>query len=150
VAPGLLLLSAVSAACSGGPIDFSANQSLTITTPSPLAVVSLPLEAAWHVTGSSHDRYAVFVDRTPIAPGAQLRALAGTSCKHHAHCPSASFLAGLGVYVTSSQGVSIPSLPDLGGTNGDEPQPVHTLTVVLVNSAGRRIGASSWQTEFRG
>jgi hypothetical protein len=136
------------AGCSGA--DFSADQSVHITSPQPLALVSVPFRVAWSVSRHSGDRFAVFLDSTPMAPGTTLRQLAGTACKGQVHCPDATYLAGLGIYLTSSNRVTIPALPATAGTNGREPHPVHTLTVVLVNAAGSRVGSAAWETEFRG
>jgi hypothetical protein len=84
-----------------------------------------------------------------MAPGSTLRDLAGRVCKDQTECPSAAYLAGLGVYLTSSREVTISSLPELSGTNLREPHSVHTVSIVLINAAGRRINATSWQSEFR-
>lgn len=150
LAGGLGLLATALAGCSGAPITFSADQSVHITSPAPLATVSVPFQASWSTGGHAHARYAVFLDSAPMAPGSTLRQLAGTSCKDQVHCPNAAFLAGIGVYLTASNRVVVPALPALAGTDGREPHPVHTLTIVAINAAGRRIGAGAWETEFRG
>ena len=126
------------------------DQSLALTAPAPLTTVSPPFVVSWTTSGHRHSRFGVFVDQSPIAPGQTLRVLATTQCQREPGCrPDASYLAGLGVYVTSSDHVRVPVLQPLAGTDEQDAHPVHTVTVVLMNAQGRRIGEAAWQVEFR-
>lgn len=145
LAGGLAITAGLLTGCAG-PIDFSADSSVHITTPSPLSVVSLPMTVHWDAPPG---RYAVFVDQAPISPGRTLRQLAGKACQGKANCPGAAYLQTIGVYVSSTGHVVIPGVPVLGSTNGHEPHPTHTLVLVRIDGGGRRVGAAYWESEFR-
>jgi hypothetical protein len=134
--------------CGGG--SFVADQSVHITSPAPLTSVSRPFVVSWTASGHRDARFAVFVDQSPIAPGHSLRDLAAAQCSRQPGCPDPSYLAGLGVYVTGSDHVTVPVLVPLAGTAGREAYPVHVATLVLTDSSGRRTTDASWQVEFRG
>jgi hypothetical protein len=136
-------------ACSGAPLAFVADQRLRITSPAPLSTVTTPFSVSWSGSLPGGTSYAVFVDRTPIAPGHALRDLADEQCKQQSGCPDPTYLAGLGVYVTSSNHVEVTELADLGGTGGRASDPTHTLTLVEVGSDGRRRAEAAWTVEFR-
>lgn len=127
------------------------DQSLAITAPAPLTTVSPPFVVSWTASRHRHSRFGVFVDQSPIAPGQSLQGLATTQCQHEPGCrPDASYLAGLGVYVTTSDHVTVPVLEPLAGADEQDAHPVHMVTIVLMNSEGRRIGEAAWQVEFHG
>jgi hypothetical protein len=144
LASGVLVL----ASLGGGARAFVADRSVYITSPWPLATVTPPFTIAWR---GPHRRYAVFVDIPPIAPGRSFRDLAPTSCQQVRMCePSADFLTTIGVYETSTDEVSLTTLPSLTGVGSKERHPIHLATVVVVDAGGRRVGAGAWQVEFRG
>jgi hypothetical protein len=143
---GLLVCALLMAGC-GGVTSLTADHSVTITSPSPLSTVSTPFVISW--TSTRHQAtYALFLDQVPISPGQTLSDLADEQCKHQPGCPDASYLAGLGIYITQSNQVTIPTLSAVGGTTGQENHPVHTATIVILNSQMRRVGESAWQVEF--
>jgi len=132
-----------------GSRAFVANQSVHIVSPAPLATVTAPFVVTWTASERSDGGFAVFVDLSPIAPGHSLRDLASDQCKQQPGCLNASYLAGLGVYLTRLDHVTIPALQPLAGTEGRQAHPVHILTVVMMDSGGRRVGDAAWQVEFR-
>lgn len=150
---GLVLVCAIALAVAGletGSRSFVADQGLHITSPAPLATVSVPFTMAWSGPHKAGRRYGVFVDSTPIAPGRSLRDMATQQCKRLPGCqPSASYLAGLGVYVSSSDQLTVPTLEPVGGVAGREGHPVHTARVVVLDFSGRRVGDAAWEVEFR-
>ena len=149
VVAALVLAAAGMAAC--GQTPFVADQTIHVLTPAPLATVSAPFVVSWTGAGLSDNRFAVFVDRTPIAPGHSLRDLATDQCKRQPGCPGDVYLAGLGVFLTDSDRVTVPVLQPLaGGTASRQAHPVRTLTLVVMDAQGRRVGDSAWQVEFRG
>jgi hypothetical protein len=79
-----------------------------------------------------------------------MRDLADDRCKRQAQCPDATYLATKGVYVTSSNSVTVAALPAVGGVGGTAPKPAHTATVVLLDRSSRRVGDANWTVEFRG
>jgi hypothetical protein len=130
--------------------SFVTNQSVHVISPAPLTTVSAPFVVAWTVSGRTGPRFAVFVDQSPIAPGQSIDDLASQQCQRQPGCVNASYLAGLGVFLTASDQVTVPVLAPLGGAAGREAFPVHTVTVVLMDSQGRRVGDAAWRVEFRG
>jgi hypothetical protein len=145
----LCLLCASVAGCAGAPRAFVADQRLRITSPTVLGTVTTPFSVSWTGSRPGDHSYAVFVDRMPFGPGETVRDLADRQCKHEPGCPDAEYLAGLGVYVTTSQSVEVTHLVPLGGTAGRASHPVHTLTVIALDGRGRRRGEAAWTVEFR-
>lgn len=148
-----MVLAAGLSSCGGSLV---ASQAVHITSPAPLTTVTSPFNASWTTSGGGHYRYAVFVDRVPIAPGHTMRDLALDECKRIPTCfPDATYLSGLGVYITSQDQLAVQTLPIVVGMEGNEHPPIHTLTVVLFSgqgatTAGHRVGDAAWQVEFRG
>lgn len=140
--------------CAVSRLQFSADQRLSFQAPPARSVVTTPLTVRWTMAGfravgldgsSQDDRgaYVVFVDGAPIPVGKTLRWVAhgDASCQRDPRCPSQQYLADRGVYVTAQPQVTVPTLPRLTTGVGDEQ---HSLTVVLVDGTGRRIGESAW------
>lgn len=92
--------------------------------------------------------YAVFVDRLPMAPGADVRALVDSGCKQRAGCPDTQYLRNLGVYLTPRNRIAIPALQTLGGLRSRTDAPVHTVIVVALDKNGRRIGGLAGSADF--
>src|SRR5437762_2087715 len=115
----VLVLTSVATALSGcGATAFSADESIRITSPAPLTKVSIPFDVSWTVASTRDRSFAVFVDRSPIAAGHSLRDLASDQCKRQRGCPDAAYLAGLGVYLTTTDHVTVQALLQLAGTAG--------------------------------
>jgi hypothetical protein len=136
----------------GGARAFVAKR-VTITSPASLQIVSQPFTMRWTASGQRAGGYAVFVDISPIGPGHSMHQLATSNCKSIPGCePSISYLNGLGVYLTSEDEVTIPTLVPLEGVEGKAKHPVHTATLVEMSSAGVggvRVGDQAWQVQFR-
>ena len=142
-------------------LSFRVDNRLHFTTPKARTKVHQPLTVAWTIhdfrvapAGSeppSKDAgyFAVFVDRTPIQPGQTMRAVADgdTSCKHDPKCPDAAYLAQHEVFTTTATTLTLPQIPNVLGST-DKVQS-HTITVVLMDTAGHRIGESAWQLDVR-
>jgi hypothetical protein len=140
---GLLLLAAIPA----GQRAFSADDSVEITSPAALAIVPQPLSVSWR---GPTQRYAVFVDVSSIPVGGSLRDLADRTCKRQPACqPSPETLQTLGVYVTTGHQVTVTGLVKLHGVGAKQKHPIHTATLVIVDSSGRRVGAAGWRVQFR-
>ena len=144
------------AGCGTGSMSFRVDDSVHVTSPAPLITAVAPFQITW-TAPSGPDRYGVFVDIAPIAPGATMRSLATQDCKRIAACwPDPSYLAGLGVYVSDpalhgSGAVDVEQLVPLNGIGGSEAHPVHTATLVRLDPSGHtRIDDVAWQVEFRG
>jgi hypothetical protein len=138
------------AGCNGGSRTFIADEHVYITSPAPLSTVTTPFTVTWQAPKRQGQRYAVFVDQSPLSPGANLRDLAGESCRQVSSCePNPSYLNNIGVYLTNADHVGIATLPSVGGIDSHQKNPIHTLTLVLMNASGDRVGTQAWQVQFR-
>jgi hypothetical protein len=148
------------AGCSFQNLAFVTDTRLQILSPTQQALVHLPVTIRWRMrdftvappgsgTPSKDAGYfAVFVDRAPVRPGQTLRAVASgdDSCLHTAGCPNAAYLAEHGVYTTTADQIALAVIPSL---NNYQQVQLHEVTIVLLDTAGRRIGESAWYVDFR-
>ena len=148
------MVALVSFGWSGCGGSLVADRAVHVTAPAALSSVTTPFTATWTSSEKSTHRYAVFVDRLPIPPGHTLRDVALDQCKRQPSCyPDATYLAGLGIYLTADKSVTIPTLKVQGGLAGTEHPAFHNLTVVLFSgdgTTGHRVGEAAWEVEFRG
>lgn len=134
--------------CAVSNLDYFQDNRLAIMAPRTNGTVDLPLVVAWTV----HDfdgSFAVFLDRSPMSPGEDLRSLVPSDdrvCRASSACPDANWLSAHGVYVTDQQTLTISSLPDRR-TSGHS-QDRHELIVVLLDKTGHRIRESAFIREF--
>ena len=142
-------------------LSFRVDNRLHFTTPKDRSRLTQPVRLAWTIRefrvaepGSeppSRDAgyFALFVDRTPIRPGQTMRAVMADdpSCKRDPKCPTTDQLAQKQVYTTTDLSMTLPQIPNLSFVK-DKIQH-HTVTVVLMDTSGHRIGESAWQLDFR-
>jgi hypothetical protein len=128
----LTLAVALLPACAFNHIDLVQDHRVHITAPAEQQHVRLPVTISWRTDGLASNRFAVFVDRRVIKPGA---ALTG----------DATYLREHGVYVVDADSLTIPFLPDrrLTGINRD----FHTVTVVILDG-DHRSGESAFTRDF--
>lgn len=121
----------------------------------------LPITIRWRMTdftvaapGSAsptrHAGYfALFVDRSPIRPGQTMKAVckADPFERGDTQCPTANYLEGKLIYQTTGDQVTLDSLPNVPGDK--ESKQLHTFIVVLMDTAGHRIGESAWELDLR-
>ena len=146
------------AGCGTSQMAFTQDHRLHFTAPHSRALVAVPVTVRWAVDGfdvapagsarpsTGHGYFAVFVDRAPVRPGQSLSVLADPACKKTPGCFNAQYLAGKGVYTTTATTLTLTSVPSLASY---EKTPLHEVTVVLMDTAGRRIGESAWYLDFR-
>jgi hypothetical protein len=93
--------------------------------------------------------FAIFVDRSPIKPGKTMKAVATGDryCQRTPTCPDASYLANRHVYTTTQTTFQLPAVDPIPG-NTDKVQ-LHSIVIVLMNTAGHRIGESHWELDVR-
>jgi hypothetical protein len=141
-------------------LNFRVDDRLEITSPEARALVKQPITVTWtmedftvQAPGSapaSRDAgyFAVFVDRTPIKPGQSLEAVASgdRACELDPECPDTAYLREQQVYTTTKTSLRIPQIPN---GYGDDDVERHTITIVLLDTSGRRIGESAWQVDVR-
>jgi hypothetical protein len=144
-----------------GDLNFRIDDRLHFVSPEARSTVRTPVVVRWTMDdfriaadGSeppSDDAgyFAVFVDRTPIKPGHTLDDVADgdSSCEDSPDCPDEAYLANNDVYTTTTNEIEIPTIPNLPGSK--EKVQLHTITVVLMDASGHRIGESAWQLDVR-
>ena len=158
VATLLIALAVLASGCSFSDLAFSKDYRLHFSAPQSRSLVKVPVTVRWDMrdftiaaAGSAAPTsragyFAVFVDRAPIKPGQTLRSVADRSCKLTKGCPDAAYLAQRGVYATTAQSVTIQQIP---AVNSYQKVQTHEVTVVLLDTAGRRIGEAAWYVDFR-
>jgi hypothetical protein len=93
--------------------------------------------------------FAVFVDKTPIKPGQTMKAVASGDqfCEQSPTCPDRGYLREHLVFTTTGTSLHLPLIPSI--VNDKSSLQLHTLTIVLMDTAGHRIGESAWQLDVR-
>lgn len=142
-------------------LNFRVDDRLHFVTPKDRSKVHLPLTIQWRMhgftvaaPGSAAPRrdagyFALFVDRSPIQPGQTMKAIckADPFERGDAKCPTTAYLQGQRIFPTTSDSVTLDRIPNLPGSK-DNVQ-LHTFIVVLLDTAGHRIGESAWQLDLR-
>jgi hypothetical protein len=152
------LLVAASSGCGLSNLQFTKDNRLHFTSPHSRQLVGTPVTLTWTISGFRAEKqgssppsadagyFAVFVDRAPVKPGQTLLSVADKSCRETPGCFNAEYLAERNVYVTTADAFTLDQVPAL---NTYEKVQVHEVTVVLMNTAGQRIGESAWYLDFR-
>ncbi|MHB2022122.1 MAG: hypothetical protein ACYCO3_02135 [Mycobacteriales bacterium] len=155
-----LLAVLLSAGCAVQNLAFVTDTRLSIISPKDRVLVHLPVTIRWRMreftvagpgsapVSKNVGYFAIFVDRAPVRPGQSLRAVAASdqACMHTPGCPNASYLAERGVYTTTKDYLTLTQVAEV---NTYQQVQLHTVTIVLLNTAGRRIGESAWYVDFR-
>lgn len=154
----LLPLALALTGCGVGRLQFRNDHRLEFQEPESRSRVTTPVTIRWTMTGFSasgldgrpgDDRgvFAVFVDRSPMPVGKDLRWLArnDTACRRDPRCPDVQYLADRGVLLTTKTTVTLDTLPSVPDGAGDEQ---HFVNVVLLDGTGKRIGESGWYLPF--
>ena len=163
----LVLVGALCAALlTSGCADYSKmlfvkDERLQFTTPKDYEQVEVPVKVEWTIEDfevlprdaeaeptNDAGYFAVFVDRAPVKPGGTLEDVADRdpACKADPRCPDKAYLNANGVYVTRKTEITLPNVAPL--TTKERVQ-LHQLTVILLDSEGRRIGEYAWFTRFK-
>lgn len=157
---GLLVaaLAVLTSSCGVSNLAFFSDHRLRFVSPGPRALVKLPVTIRWKMrdfsvvapgtppVSSRSGYFAVFVDRAPVRPGQTVAAVADRACRRTPGCVNAGYLADRGVYTTTSDSLTLTEIANL---NTYEKTQTHEATVVVLDSAGRRIGESAWYLDFR-
>jgi hypothetical protein len=146
--------------CVSQDLAFRIDKRLTIDSPEARSEVTLPVTVRWHVedfdvvapgtsaTGIGDSGYfGVFVDGAPQPPGKPLAWVArkDRTCRAADGCPDAQYLAARNIYSTSDTSITFQQLPRPSDTKRKER---HSVTIVLLDTHGRRIGESAFYVEF--
>src|SRR3954454_21953149 len=145
--------------CATSHFQFVADHRLHIRAPRQRTTVSLPVTMRWsyedfRVTGpdAAHDPgagyFAVFVDRTPVPAGKDLRWLArdDRACRAADGCPNAEYFTTRWIFTSTQPEMTFNQLPRPGRHHGPE---THTIIVVLLDGSGHRVGESAWYVDFK-
>lgn len=154
----VLGLALASANCRTSGLAFERSDRLEVVAPRDSGVVTLPLQIRWRaVAGFERGKpetgrgyyYAVFLDRSPVAPGESiLRAVGDETCRRQGFaCATPEFFAQNFVYVTERTSVTVPGVPV--GLNTHHKENVnHQLSVVLMGPGDRRVGETVGLVHF--
>lgn len=139
-------------------LAFKVDERLRFTAPGDRATVGLPVKVDWEIedfeiTGpggsvrAGAGYFAVFVDKTPMPAGKDLRWIArkDRSCRASDGCPDQEYLNGRGVYTTTDTELVLDQLPR---SSDDDRRERHRVTVVLLDASGSRIGESAFEIAF--
>ena len=144
---------AVLPACGSGHFQFVADHRLHITAPRARSTVSLPMTVRWSFddfqVGQVAGSFGVFIDRTPIPAGKDLKWVArkDESCQPRTGCPDESYFTSRQIFTTTKSEMTFAQLPKPGSHyRGPEN---HTVTVVLLDADGHRVGESAWYVDFK-
>ena len=139
----------VLASCSVSNHNVFNDHRLQFVEPPSRAHVRVPVTVRWTMRDAAGaSSFAIFVDRSPVAPGQTLRAVADRdlSCQRTPGCPDTSYLADRQIYTTAGDSFVLDRVADF--TDNREKQQLHEVTVVLLDSSGRRMGESAWYLDF--
>jgi hypothetical protein len=133
---GCALLPCLATACGPSGLDFRQDHRLSVVAPEGVPTVHLPLAVRWRFLGAlgvagGPAQFAVFVDRAPVAPGESLTSLDPAERR--------------GVVLTRATETTVTSL-DSASTGGGSAE--HQVTVVLLDTSGKRIGETSAAVHF--
>lgn len=149
MAVALLLSTGIIAAGDLGGLNFFVDDRVKIVDPGDLQQVRLPYTIRWTARQlPDATTFAVFLDREPMPPGKDIRWLARDDevCAADPGCPDAQWLAPRGVHLVNEPQFELTAVAD-SRTRGRKLD-LHTVTVVLLDSEGHRIGESAWTREF--
>lgn len=165
--PAIVLLTVLlvavggSSACVADGLAFRTDTRVEITSPEDRSEVTLPLTVSWTVrdfrivepgdeVGEGQDAgyFGVFVDRAPQPPGETVGWVArdDPGCRPVDGCPDEEYLAVRGVYETTDTSMTFNQLPQPVGDPATRER--HTVTIVLLDTEGRRIGESAFSVDF--
>jgi hypothetical protein len=157
-AVGALLCALLSSGCGISGLQFTNDERLTFQEPEARRRVSLPVTVRWTMkdftptgldgsTDKTKGVYAVFLDKSPMPVGKDLRWLARSDkgCQRDPRCPNTEYLKDRGVRLTTDSSITIDVLPSSPDGAGDEQ---HYINVVLLDGTGRRQIESAWYLPF--
>lgn len=143
----VLSAAALATGCSTEGLSFVRDDRVHITAPDENETVAVPFELEWTVeeyTGG----FAVFFDRAPMRPGKTVMSLVSEEdpCRNTDTCLDPQRLAQRGIFRTTEPTLLVDFIADR--RTNDRSKDRHLVTIVLVDSAGERIGESAFIREF--
>lgn len=142
-------------------LDFRVDHRLHFLSPKDRSSTHFPLTIRWRMSGftvapqgsappsGAAGYFVLFVDQAPVRPGQPLKSVCTSDPfeRGDRNCPTVKYLEGKQIYQTTDEQVTLASIPNLPG-NKDKKQ-LHSFIVVLMDTAGRRIGESAWELDVR-
>jgi hypothetical protein len=143
----LVVLAALVSGCAVDGLAFVRDDRLDILSPASGATVRLPFEVRWSAP-DVEGRFLVLFDRTPMRPNRTLRSLVPSDdqCRTRPGCPDEQWLTEHDLYLTSGTSIRVEDLPEERTNRRAKDR--HEVTIVLLDSRGRRIGESVFIREF--
>lgn len=160
VAATVALAAVTLGACSFSGLGFVQDRRLEFVSPADRELVALPVTIDWEIedfevvdpsevatTSPDAGHFAVFVDGRPQPPGEPLswHAESDDTCERDPGCPDEEWYRVRGIHTTTATEFTIERLARPADDNRRE---IHTVTVVLLDAAGVRIGESAWQVDI--
>jgi hypothetical protein len=142
-------------------LSFRVDNRLHFLSPKDRSKVARPVTIRWTMRGftieprgsappsRSAGYFAVFVDQAPVKPGQTMKAVASGDrfCQRTPTCPDTSYLNLRQIYTTTATSLTLPDVFPIA-SDRDHVQ-LHHITIVLMNTAGHRIGESHWELDLR-
>jgi hypothetical protein len=147
------------ASCNPAQFQFFRDNRVHITAPRENQLVGVPFAISWTWHGFTVTRpteqvsgragqFGVFIDSAPPAPGRLLSSLFASdkACRQRPGCPGPADYRQRGIYLGGNGSVTISDRALLSSSS--EPAQ-HTVTIVLLDGHGRRLGETAWFRDFR-
>jgi hypothetical protein len=159
--PTLIVLVLLGGCADYSELQFVQDHRLTFTAPGNNELVETPFKLKWRMDDfevlpkrskaeptDDAGYYAVFVDLAPVKPNHTLDDVGNDdpACESDPRCPDQEYLNAKGVYVTRKPQITLDVVAPLPTK---ERVQRHEVTVVLLDSEGRRIGESAWWLKFK-
>lgn len=156
----IVAVAVLSSACSFQGLAFVQDRRLEFVSPEDRELVRLPVTIDWEIedfdvvdpdeaegTAPTEGYFGVFVDGRPQPPGEPLswHAEGDETCTRDPGCPDDEWYRVRGIHTTTASEFTIEVLPRPADETRRE---IHTITVVLLDADGNRIGESAWQTDI--
>ena len=146
--------------CSTEGLAFKQDKRVSFVSPRYREKVTSPVVVDWELNdfelGTPTDegtptQFGVYVDIDPQPPDEPLAYFArdDEACLRSKSCPDEKYLQRMGVHVTDDTEMAFNNLPPAPGVDveGGDPD-VHEVTLVFLDTDGRRVGESAWAIIF--
>ena len=142
-------------------LSFRVDNRLHVIAPKDRSKVARPVVLRWTMKDftiepqgsappSRHAGYfAIFVDQQPVKPGHTMKSVASGDryCKRTPGCPNAKYLSDRHIYTTTQTTFQLPTVDPIA--NDKDKVQLHTIVIVLMDTAGHRIGEAAWELDLR-
>jgi hypothetical protein len=150
VVAGFGIVAGLLTGCRTSGLLFSKNANFRILSPHSSSAVTLPMTIAWTAKGvyKPGDSFAVFLDRGTIRPGQNVLSVLPDTCKQNPSCSRQSYFQQVNVWITSQPSLMLNALPESSLTGHSTGKENHSITVVILNNRGARLGEAFASADF--